>query len=466
MAYRSMAMSYGNSYLMAERKRCLEKAMALRERISRKERLLLEGDYYQDDEKTVPQAIEAYEEILKTYPDDAFVHNKLAYLYSNYSLYEKSIEHGLASIRNGDRTYFPYSYLASAYEALGQPDKAKNIIEDYFRDIGESAPLHGELADYFMYQGRFSEALAELDRALALSPNASMIAFARASLLVYQGDLAGAAKAYDRLQKLLDPVAPIYSIYGMTNLAILQGQFEKAKSLADRGTAVLEKFKEENFANVFRSAAAYTLWRSGRLAEALDLLRRVGQSGLALNDLSTQRPALFCRGLVLCDKNALAEAQAVAHDLTVLCQTSLDPTNMSLADHLQGAIALRQGKTASAVEHLTRACGRLPHELNAPPFSLHALHIDKLAEAHEHAGNLDQAKKEYEKITRLTTGRLTFGDIYARSFYNLGRIYERQGNKAKAAENYQKFLGLWKDADAGLPEVPEAKKRLAALTAN
>jgi hypothetical protein len=45
----------------------------------------------------------------------------------------------------------------------------------------------------------------------------------------------------------------------------------------------------------------------------------------------------------------------------------------------------------------------------------------------------------------------------------LGKIHEQQGDTTKAIEHYEKFLDLWKDADPGILEVEDARKRLAGL---
>ncbi len=47
--------------------------------------------------------------------------------------------------------------------------------------------------------------------------------------------------------------------------------------------------------------------------------------------------------------------------------------------------------------------------------------------------------------------------------YILGKVYEEQGDATKATEHYEKFLALWKDADPGIAEVDDARKRLAGL---
>jgi len=88
---------------------------------------------------------------------------------------------------------------------------------------------------------------------------------------------------------------------------------------------------------------------------------------------------------------------------------------------------------------------------------------DGLAAAYYAAGEMEKARLEYTEIISLTISRLYYGDIYAKSIYILGKIHEQQGDTAEAIEQYEKFLDLWKDADQGIPEVADAKERVAEL---
>jgi len=88
-----------------------------------------------------------------------------------------------------------------------------------------------------------------------------------------------------------------------------------------------------------------------------------------------------------------------------------------------------------------------------------------LAQAYYESGDLEKSQEEYAGIISRPRSILESGDIYAKSFYMLGKIYEQIGWKGKATEHYEKFLGLWKDADPGIAEVDDAKKRLAGLRA-
>jgi len=42
-------------------------------------------------------------------------------------------------------------------------------------------------------------------------------------------------------------------------------------------------------------------------------------------------------------------------------------------------------------------------------------------------------------------------------------VYEEQGDNVKVIQNFEKFLDPWKDADPGIAEVEDAKRRLAGL---
>jgi tetratricopeptide (TPR) repeat protein len=78
-------------------------------------------------------------------------------------------------------------------------------------------------------------------------------------------------------------------------------------------------------------------------------------------------------------------------------------------------------------------------------------------------GDVDRAIIEYEKLVTFDSNSRARFLVHPELHYRLAKQYEHKGLKGKAIEQYQKFLTLWKPADSGLPEVEDARKRLAGL---
>jgi hypothetical protein len=101
-----------------------------------------------------------------------------------------------------------------------------------------------------------------------------------------------------------------------------------------------------------------------------------------------------------------------------------------------------------------------------------AMCLYNLAEAYDVVGSSGSSISFLKEIGTLAERESFSGDIYAKSYYKLAKLYEYRWNhfpyptnplRTEAAENYRKFLSLWGDADPIFPEMADARARLAAL---
>jgi tetratricopeptide (TPR) repeat protein len=133
---------------------------------------------------------------------------------------------------------------------------------------------------------------------------------------------------------------------------------------------------------------------------------------------------------------------------------------------LRAEILLAEGKAGEAITVMEKELVlTVPGIQYRPMYVRHNLPIeqDVLARAYRETGNIDKAIETYLKLLTFdpaSQDRRMHIPIY---HCRLARLYEEKGEKGKAAAQYRVFLDLWKDADPGIPEFEDAKKRLAVL---
>ena len=114
----------------------------------------------------------------------------------------------------------------------------------------------------------------------------------------------------------------------------------------------------------------------------------------------------------------------------------------------QGRLDLLAGRSTEAIANFKEALKHGPLNWDVDPLE------DCLANAYLELGQLGEAIAEYERIVKLNPN-------YPLVQYHLGQAYERKGQPAQARESYERFLQIWKDADADVPEVIQGRKAVS-----
>jgi len=456
MAYRGMATAYNNLGYVSDGRKNTQKALELSDRLSDRERYLIQAQFYWRSEKTYDKSIEAFNKLLELYPKDRTGNTNLGIVYTHLEEWDKAIERYEVLIQAKDDKYFPYVNISEPYMAKGMYDKARKVLEYYLHNFPDNANIHWSLATVYLCQGKYDLALIEVDKALSLFPNHTFI-MTKGNVYHCRGDFNKAEKEYQKLLKSEEKADHLYGKSRLGTLYLSQGMFRKSKDQFRQGIELAEKMGQVGWESRVHLYLAYLHLKSGSPQEALKEGEEARRIAVGIESLFWQRESLFIKGFAYLEMKSLIEAQKVAEELDRLIQEGMNMKLMRFHHLLIGKIELKKGNFSRAIENLKSALSLMPNQFSEF-FDRHALFLGPLASAYYKSGDLEKAAEEYERIISLTTGRLAYGDIYAESFYMLGKIYEQKGWKDKAIEHYEKFLDLWKDADPDIPEVKDARK--------
>jgi len=132
---------------------------------------------------------------------------------------------------------------------------------------------------------------------------------------------------------------------------------------------------------------------------------------------------------------------------------------------LEGEIMLADSQPLQAIQIFKNVNPPNPWYLTWDGVALYRLPIarDGLARAYYAAGNLDHAIAEYRRLLTFNPESEERFLINPKYHYRLAKLYEETEARKLAIMEYQRFLDIWKDADQDLPDLIDAKKRLAKL---
>ncbi len=390
----------------------LRKAYELRERVSERERLVIETHYYDGVTGDLQKAQRAYDVEAQIYP--------------RYS---------------GSR-----NDLGEDYRELGQYDKALAEAREAFR-LDVTGMYYGNLVTDYINLNRLEEARATVAEAQAKNFDSPNLHVGLYQLAFLQNDAAGMRQQVDWAagkpgveNRLLDLEASTAAYFG---------RLRKAREFFRRAMDSAKRAEEKEVAAGCEADVALREALFGNAAEAR-------QRAAAALTLSEGRDVQYGATLTMALIGNTAQAQSLAEDLGMrypedtIVQFNYLPT-------LHALFALTRNDPSKAIEAL-QAAG--PYELGNVGNSLYPVYVRGEAYLAAHQGS--EATAEFQKILD-HRGIVLNEPIGALVHLQIGRAYAMQGDTVKAKAAYQDFLTLWKDADPDVPILIAAKPEYAKL---
>jgi eukaryotic-like serine/threonine-protein kinase len=420
MAYASLGTVYhnlGEGDLSVESTR---RAYELRDRVSERERLYIESHYEDFVVGDMEKTIQVYELWEQTYPRDSV----------------------------------PHTNVGVCYQTIGEHEKALAA----FREAFEMAPADGlnyaNLVTAYIDLNRFAEAEAAAKEARAKG-------FDSSDLRRYVYELAFLQNDTTKMTQLLAAAASKPGEEGMflhfaAGIAAHSGHFDTSYELSARAVASATRAQEKELAARFESEAAIWDAITGNPAEA----RR--RAGNALS-FSNSRDSESVAALAFAFAGDSARAGALASDLAKRFPYDT-VVQFNYLPAIQAQMELNRHNAARAVEILEPA---LPYELGVAGttnFTTNLFPVYVRGQAYLAAGQGAKAALEFQKLLNWP-GLVLNEPTGALANLGLGRAYALQGDAQKARSSYEKFLQLWKTADAGVPVLQQAKGELQKLDA-
>ena len=463
----SKAIEYDSTFAMAyyrlgglssgeDRLRYAAKALQYADDVGHKERYYLTGfhAYATGDYAT---AVAILEEAAEKYPDDKEIRFTLAVVYEDrLHLYERAIANFTKAIEIDPMYKIAYNALAYTYHHTGDFDRSIWAINKYIAIAPDEPNPYDTRGDLYAYNGNLDDAIASYRKALEIKPDFPGSAEKLGHMHLFKREYDQAESYYKQLASGADKQNRALGRLALALIPAHQGKFEEALRILDDGLAADRMDEYQGFYNAMKhgkKSEMYTIRKQADRAEPEAKLFCDIAGRAFPYDVVSYRPIHVLR-LARAGRFDKADevVEALRNDIEASGQTGL----LNNYWNAQAYIELARGNWPEAVSCFERAI-----EIDPTP----TFHADiRRGQAYLEAGRLADAVAVLEDaMGRYDDNRAYNPAFSVRTHYSLGRAYEGSGWTEKANGQYEEFLNIWKDADPGVPEIEDARRRLAHL---
>jgi tetratricopeptide (TPR) repeat protein len=439
----------------AEQTKLIAKALKYSNKASAVERLLIRG-VAADLSGDHAEAIKEFEKMAASYPDE-----KMAPFWLG-GIYYKGLGQPEAAIRELTRAieidplFKPaYNILAYAYNDMGDFEKSIWAIDKYIAMPPEEANPYDTRGDLYAWNGKLDQAIESYRKAVEVKPDFYASWFKLGAMYVYRREYARAESCLKWLAACPDKETRSNGRGALGIIPAYQGKLEEALRVLDDGLAADRMEGATGDGNAGKHLLKALIYKERK---EFDLALEEIRASVDAYRLLYPTDPVYDRDLyvyVLAKAGRLAQAEQVLKDLNRDIGDN-HPTYKFAYWAALGTVEEARGDLSAAIADYEKANEESP----GPVYGYRAT----LALAYLKAGKLGEAVAMFEKIlSRYDADRISAVPGCVKDHYDLATAYEKSGWTAKAIEQYQEFLEIWKDADPGIPEIDDARQRLAHL---
>jgi eukaryotic-like serine/threonine-protein kinase len=396
--------------------RYAQKAFDLRDRVSERERLVINATYYGATQRDSELELRSWEVLQQVYPRDWGPWNNSASTRLSLGDYTRALKDGQEAMRLDPHKLNPYLNVGDALLSLGRSEEAKQVAKQALAKGFDMPDIH-----ILIYRAAF------------LDGDTKEMEIQMAPLLAKDG-----VEAFDPL-------------WERSTTEAYFGRLKNSRAFSKRALEALTGKRLSELRAMIRDAQALREAEFGDSGQAKQHLA----AALAL---SSGRNAKIFAALALARAGDASRAELLANELSkqfssdTLLQRYWMPT-------IRGAIDLARNNPSRALDALKGVSYELGDN-GGLAGNLYPVYIRGQAYLGTHQGR--ESAAEFQKFLDHRSIVLN-SPLGALAHLGMARAYSIQSEKSKARSAYQELLSTWKDADSDIPILKQAKAEYAKL---